>query len=53
MARSKATSAVTQEQMKAVLDATADYALENSGVQRHARCLWILSGRGMGVCVRE
>ena len=50
---SKATSAVTQEQMKAVLDATSDYALKNPGVQRHACCLWILSGRGRCVCLRE
>jgi len=36
---------------QAVLDATANYALKNPGMQRQARCVWILSGGGMGVHV--
>jgi hypothetical protein len=45
---SKAISAVTQDQIKR-FSTRPPITRQNSGVQRHACCLWILSGRGMGV----
>src|SRR5207249_1173284 len=48
----KAISAVTEEQVKSVLDATADYALKIPACN-DARGLRILPGRGMDVYLRK
>src|SRR5947208_14157945 len=49
----KAISAVTQDQVKAVLDATVGLCSENSRVQRHACSVWVLPGWRMGLHLRK
>ena len=50
----KATSALAKEQVKADLDATADYALKkNPIVQRHVGSVRILLGRGSNIRLRK